>query len=267
MYVDEMLLKRSDQNYKATICLCYSSSPADYYKMEECLHWQEYQHYHALKYEKRKKSYLLGRYSAKKAFSYYVNEASLGNIFIQSGVFSQPVAVYEYGRNIQVSIAHCQDFGAAIAFPEAHPMGIDIEMIDRGKVDVLAEQMTNSEKKLIKSHHSHDAMLTFLWTVKEGLSKVLRTGLTAPLYIYEIEKIETECNCIFSYFKNFGQYKAISFALGNYICSIVYPLHTEINLDVSVLQKKFYFGLQEKDCVILHKHTIPVGTCAGNYWY
>lgn len=242
MYVEEILLKRADHNYKATICLCYISSPVDYCKMEEALHWQESEYYHTLKYEKRKKSFLLGRYSAKMAYSAYVNEDNLRNILIQHGVFSQPVAVNQNGCNIQVSIAHDRDFGAAIAFPEAHPMGIDIEMVDREKAEVLAEQMTNNEIELIKRYHSHYDMLTCLWTVKEGLSKVLKTGLTVPLYICEIKEIKMGCNCIFTYFTNFGQYKAVSYALGKYICSIVYPLYTEMNLDIRAIQhylKKF----------------------------
>jgi phosphopantetheinyl transferase (holo-ACP synthase) len=242
MYIDEILLKRSDQDYKATICLCHSSSPADYRKMEECLHWQEYQYYQTLKYEKRKKSYLLGRYSAKKAFSHYVNEANPGKILIQSGIFSQPVAVYEYGRNIQVSIAHCLDFGAAIAFPEAHPMGVDIEMAEWEKIRDFEEQITDNEKELIKSYYSKCVMLTVLWTVKEGLSKVLRAGLTASFNIYEIKIIEARGKCLVSFFKNFGQYKAVSFALGKYICSIVYPLQTAIDLDVMSLQDSFKFA-------------------------
>jgi len=239
MYAEEMSLKNGDCNYKATIFLLNSPSPAVYREMKEALHWKEYKYYHTFKYDKRKKSYLLSRYTAKKAFSAHIGENNLKSILIQPGVFTQPVAVYKYNRNTQVSISHCDDFGAALAFSEAAPMGIDIEMVDGEKNEVIKTQLTNSEKALLKSYYPYETMLTCLWTIKEGLSKVLKTGLTVPLNILEIQRLVTDSNCIISYFKNFGQYKAISFALGKYICSVVYPLQTEISLDIKAMKRAF----------------------------
>ncbi|MEG6511755.1 4'-phosphopantetheinyl transferase superfamily protein [Desulforamulus ruminis] len=240
MYTAEILLKRAGDLYKAGLCLCYASSPAAYRAMEKTLHPQEDRYYRTLQYEKRKKSYLLGRYCAKKAYAACVPEESTASIAIGSGVFSQPVIQCQNSRGLQVSIAHSHDFGAALAFPEAHPMGIDLEKIDPLKTAVLTEQMTRHELAFLQDHPCPEEMLTCLWSVKESLSKALKTGLTVPLQIYEIKEIRTRGRAILSNFRNFGQYQALSFALGGYICSMVYPLRTEMDLDVDTIQQ--YYG-------------------------
>lgn len=69
------------------------------------------------------------------------------------------------------------------------------------------------------------------WTVKEALSKALRTGFMSPLEIYELESMKIEARCWISEFKNFSQYQGRSFFLGHLIYSLVYPKN--INLKVN----------------------------------
>lgn len=85
------------------------------------------------------------------------------------------------------------------------------------------------------------AGLTLLWTAKEALSKVLRTGLMTPFEIFEISKIEINDNYTMCYYKNFTQYKAISFTVYKYMCSMVYPLKTRIKFDIYSVKEYFAF--------------------------
>jgi phosphopantetheinyl transferase (holo-ACP synthase) len=102
--------------------------------------------------------------------------------------------------------------------------------------------MTEKEKGLINSFpYSYSAMLIVLWTAKEALSKVLKTGMMTPFYVYEINKITAKNKYVISDFKNFAQYKGISFNLGSYVCTIVYPKSTEIYLNITYLKKVFNF--------------------------
>jgi 4'-phosphopantetheinyl transferase len=239
-YVDEITLRGTGKNLKANICFCYFPFQNNYQETEKFLHPEEQEYFNMLKFEKRKKSYLMGRYTAKKAISAFANEQNLENILIQQGVFNQPVTTCLFKQNIQVSITHCDDLGAAIAFPEALPMGIDIEKIDPCRNDVIASQMTVDEKELMKiSPYTPDADLTLLWTAKESISKILKTGLTTPFQIFEINKIENKGEYIVSYFKNFSQYYTVSFKLGNYMCSITYPRNMELDIDIKALKKMF----------------------------
>ena len=253
IYVDEFDLIRPENIFKATFCCSYFSSLADYKEIIKYLHPQEHNYYNTLKHEKRIRSYLMGRFVAKKAVAALSGKENLTNIYIQPGIFTQPIVVSDK-QNIQVSITHCDDFGAGLAFPEAHPMGIDLEKISHDKRYVLERQITKAEKELISScPFSYMAGLTLLWTVKEALSKVLKTGLMTPFEVFEISKIELYDEYAICYYQNFTQYKAISFTVYRYMCSIVHPLKTKIQLDIPSFKKNFAFieSLNEVEITVL----------------
>lgn len=124
--------------------LLFFSCKTDYGEIISHLHIQERNYYNTLKFEKRIRSYLSGRFVAKQAIAALTGEDKLTHIGIQSGVFTQPIVISNK-QNIQVSITHCEDYGAALAFPEAHPMGIDLEKINSSQNGVLAAQITEFE--------------------------------------------------------------------------------------------------------------------------
>lgn len=231
-YIDDLTLIRPENTFKATLCYCYLACTTNYDEPIQHLHHQECREYKTLKVTRRIRSFLVGRLAAKQAVAALTGEKELNGILIQSGVFSQPVVICEK-RNTQVSITHCEDYGMAIAFPEVHPMGIDLEKIDPLKRDVFAGQITAFENTLIvPAEIQYDVGLALLWTAKEALSKVLKTGLMAPFELFEVAKINFCENFITCYYKNFSQYKAISFSIGKYMCSIVYPLKTDLRIDI-----------------------------------
>lgn len=240
IYLEELILTRPEKVFKANCCFCYYPLWEHYQEIIKYLHPDERKYYETLKFEKRIRSYLIGRLTAKQAVAALTGETDLTRISIQSGIFTQPIVNLVDNQNIKVSITHCDDFGAAVAFPEAHPLGIDLEKIYRDKTEVLERQMTQTEKELIqKQPYSYETMLTLLWTAKEALSKVLKTGLMTPFRIYEIEKIEIMDNHLLSFYRNFAQYKTVSFHIGNYLCSIVHPLKTDMSLNIESLQRNF----------------------------
>lgn len=193
-----------------------------------------------LKFEKRKISYLVGRYAAKQAISVLIGEKNLKSILVQKGIFGHPIATCLHEQNVQVSISHCNRLGAALAFSEAHPLGIDIEEVNAARSRALEGQITFAEKELIKNlPFGYDRMLTVLWTAKEALSKILKTGLTTPFHLFEVNKLEANHDYTISFFENFMQYKAISFDVGFSVCSIVCPRKTEITINIPVIQRSF----------------------------
>ncbi|MBA4543501.1 MULTISPECIES: 4'-phosphopantetheinyl transferase superfamily protein [Thermoactinomyces] len=220
----ELILKGMDRNYMAGLCLCYSRRMMAYMQTVKFLQAKEREYFDTLQFERRIKSYLAGRYAGKRAVSFLIGEEKPERVLIEHGIFHQPVAVYPGSSKVQVSITHCDDLGAAIAFPEAVPMGIDIERICPEKKDVLERQLTVREQDLAKSiPFAYETALTLFWTVKESMSKVLKTGLTSSVGIFLIEKTEINDRVIVSHFVHFPQYCAASFIFEPYICSIAYP--------------------------------------------
>jgi phosphopantetheinyl transferase len=249
-YLGELKFQGLEDNFKANISFSYFSQINYYQEAVKYLHPQERKYYETLKFEKRIKSYLLGRYVAKLAVGAFTGEEKLESILIQQGILNQPIVTCPSQQNIQVSITHSDDFGAAVAFSEAYPIGIDLERISLNKTDILENQITETEKELIgqlvkTKLYSYEALLTLFWTAKEALSKVLKTGLLTPFTIYEIDKLEIKSGCIVSYFKNFAQYHNISFQLDHYMCAITCPKKTKPWIDISALKEKLGLTLTE----------------------
>lgn len=242
-YTEAVILKRPEGNLKAAICFFRLpvSFPLD--EIEKVLHPREAAYYNTLKFEKRKRSYLIGRYAAKQAIGAVVQEKDLRKILIEQGIFNQPVVSCEDKHNIQVSITHCDELGAAIAFREVHPMGIDLQGINTNKREVMESQATEDEKEIVtKLSRPYDTLLTVLWTAKEALSKVLKTGMMTPFTIYEVSTVEIQDDCLIGYFRNFAQYKTLSFEIDHHVCSIVFPEKTEIAIDLLALKEQIHSG-------------------------
>lgn len=206
----------------------YLNSAADLF-----LHPKEKAYLKNLKHPRRQKSFLLGRYCAKQAVACNIIDNALTDILIENGIFQQPVVYHPYYSNIQVSISHTDLFGAALSFPETHPMAIDIETMCETKMTVMQTQMTSDERKLSSAFSGNElALTTLLWTAKESLSKVLKCGCMIPFELLEVETLRDSDHFIMCYFKNFHQYQALSFPLFDNFCSIVYPKKTELKLEL-----------------------------------
>src|SRR5262249_41191329 len=93
------------------------------------LHQEEQDYLTSLSFAKRQHSYLLGRYVAKQALIRYNQNLTATVISIKSGIFENPIVHYPSFEKIQISLSHSEPLAAALAFPEEHPMGIDIELI------------------------------------------------------------------------------------------------------------------------------------------
>ena len=204
------------------------------------MHPNEQAFLNTLQHSRRQHSYLLGRYCAKKALAIYDNRKHSTEIYITNGVFQQPIVNSSMHDNPQVSISHTTTMGAALVFPEAHPMAIDIETIDQEKRSTILTQLTKHELELIYSV-SNTLPLQLLWTIKEAVSKVLKCGLTIPFELLEVELLVQQGNLFLSYFKNFPQYKVTSFLLSDTICSIVYPRKTLLNIDFTGIKERWLY--------------------------
>jgi 4'-phosphopantetheinyl transferase EntD len=240
-YINDITLIGTKENIKASLCLCHLLNQTAYDNAKKCLDIKEEDYYSSLKFDRRRRSYILGKYVAKQAICAYSKD-DIKNINIFKGVFNQPIAKCINKQNVQVTITHSNNFGGAIAFPELVPMGIDIEKIDSDNTNVIEAELTNREKELIKNLPcNYDKSMTLLWTIKESLSKALKTGLMVPLKIYEISNVDVKENYTISSFKNFMQYNTISFNIGEFMLSFTYPKNTELVININNIKNKFNY--------------------------
>lgn len=197
----------------------------------ELLHPEEKRHYHQLKYDRQKRAYLLGRVAAKRAIRALAPRVASSDIFIDAGVFGFPVVRSRSLENVQVSISHTDEVGLALAYPEAHPLGIDTERIDAERSASVESVLDEQEHLLLRGLPlPHPVGLTLLWTAKESLTKVLRTGLTLDLKLAAVKSLVRTDHVWVSHFGNFGQYKSLSLITSDRVCSVVLPEKTSIDL-------------------------------------
>ena len=232
VYANKIFLKREGANFKAGFCTV-NNELSELIKETGVLHSEEKAYYEALKIDRRKASYLLGRIAAKQAVLELVNNKTIDSFSIGFGVFYFPVVKYLQNENIQVSITHCDTIGIALAYPEEHPLGIDVEKINPKNTETMRSLIVDREYDLISLHFLEISIgSTLIWTIKEALSKVLKTGLTIDFKILEIETLENIGSTYVSTFKYFSQYKAVSKKIGSHVCSVVLPKNTTCNLNV-----------------------------------
>ncbi|REC60774.1 hypothetical protein DRF65_19385 [Chryseobacterium pennae] len=199
-------------------------------KLAYLLSGKEEKEYHHFRFEKRKISYILGRASAKLAISNLLPDIQSSSISIGHGVFGFPV-VTGLSENIRVSISHCSNLGVALAFPEEHPVGIDIEQIDFKKTDLIKQFVTLDDRNCFPGiTEAEEAFMH--WSAMEALSKILNTGLTLDFKFLTLNKSRPLTNDVWEcHFKNFSQYKGIMFKTVTHVCSVVIPAKSEMELN------------------------------------
>lgn len=242
MYTEQLMLKREDIVMKAAVSFVHAVCRDDAALDPEIFHSDECSYFESLLFQRRKSNFLLGRLSAKQAASVLLREQNLRNISVETGVFGQPLLRTTGVPGYQVSIAHCDEIGTAVVFPEAHPMGIDIERISPNRNKTMESQLTTEERERIaavRGVEEYSVLLTVSWTVKEAISKILRSGFTASLQVLEINEIRFNSGCFRSTFSHFPQYAAQSYRLGNYIFTIAAPKKTEWSINMSQLYEQF----------------------------
>lgn len=229
--VTKLELIRDKQQFQAYVALLNGELAALSLNLED-LHPNEKAVYQQYQYNRRKESYLLGRLSAKEAILPLTNISSPKSIWIDTGVFQFPIVKCPNNSNIQVSISHCDTIGFSVAYPEAHPMGIDVEKIHADRTTTLLSQLTQKEQLLLtKKNNSTIANYTALFSIKEALSKVIRTGMMLDFKFLEVDAVNINQQVIACTFTHFGQYKAYAYLSEEYVFSIVLPKRTQVNLE------------------------------------
>lgn len=170
---------------------------------------------------------MLGRVAGKKVISEIIGEDG-ELIFIDFGIFKFQVIKSTKNHNIQVSISHCDNIGIVIAFPEEHPLGVDIERIQDKNLEGIKNQLTIAELNLLTAAEIEFPIGSL---IKEAISKIFKTGLTNEFKIFEIKSLIKRGSIYHSTFTNFLQYKAITFQSGDYVCSIVVPQNSIADLE------------------------------------
>lgn len=190
----------------------------------------EREYFSSLRFERRQKSYLDGRYAAKLALREAISEPDLRSIQIVKGVFEQPIVRCERNAGWAVTLSHAESLAIGLAYPAGHPMGVDVERIDETRHETILSQLSQQEISWVESVAAgRHEVATALWTAKEALSKILTTGLMSPVQIYSLAEFNQINSGLFEVqFQNFAQYKALVWTGRRHVMSIAMPKQSMI---------------------------------------
>lgn len=192
------------------------------------LHPSELARMHGFSSPVRRNGFRLGRIAAKRALSAWLSPAQCASTLIGSGAFGQPVLSAPF----DVSLSHSESTAVAVASPSGFPMGIDIEFLsdEPSRIRALEGQMTEGEQTLGKLHFpSRSALLHGLWSAKEALSKVLRTGLGTPFSVLEISEISSHEGIRLLNFRHFFPYSVVQITGPDKVISLCFPSQGKVD--------------------------------------
>lgn len=225
----KLILKREETGFVAGYGIC-DVAHQEVDGLTELLHANEVAVMSDYKHQTRKESYFGGRLACKLALG-EITDQDARSIDIGRGVFDFPVVKGIIMGSLQVSIAHCKKVAVALAFPEAHPLGVDIEFVSSENHAAIDSQLTASERKMTTDEKEEDAAQHMIWSMKEALSKVLKTGLMINFKLLEVADYEKAAIFHTANFKHHHQYKSIGFGVGNFVCTMVMPRKTSCDIE------------------------------------
>lgn len=96
--------------------------------------------------------------------------------------------------------------------------------------------MTDQEITTLKEQFEESATYyTALFSIKEALSKVLKTGMMLDFKILETKDLRLHQGFLECHFTHFGQYKGFVFFTEHYVVAVVLPART--SMDTSVIKE------------------------------
>lgn len=144
-----------------------------------------------LRFEKRRREWLMGRWTAKKLLTAQLGCAP-GELSIEPEAGGAPV-VWREGERAPgcLSISHRGDRAMA-AWTDVHGMriGVDLELVGEANPAWMVDYLTETEWGLCSGQGPHWPYL--VWSVKEAVLKALRTGLRVDTREIEVLPREGE---------------------------------------------------------------------------
>lgn len=158
----------------------------------ELAHWQ------TLRVENKRQSALQGRIAAKRALGAALGEDDFTKIEIARGTFGQPLVRHPRALGIDVTLSHAHGLAVALAYPDALPMGIDLEQVAAASAQTVLAEMQLSEAERVWLAQQGAAPFPIdqatacgmLWSAREALGKSLKTGLNSPLGVFALDKLD-----------------------------------------------------------------------------
>ena len=138
----------------------------------------------SLRFEKRRRDWRLGRWTAKLAMAAYRNlpgnSQTLRDAEIRPAASGAPEVFFaDQPAAVTISLSHRDGIAICAVAPSNVALGCDIEIIEPRSAGFIADYFTTEEKEFVARACVNDRsrLLALLWSGKESALKALREGL------------------------------------------------------------------------------------------
>jgi len=158
------------------------------------LHSSEKEVLSGFRFIKKRKDWLLGRWTAKNAVKYFLRDThqdlSFQSIEVVAAVDGAPeVYCNEHHLPAHISLSHSDGTGfCTVSSPEIK-IGCDLEKIEPRSESLIKDHFTDHEQKLIlTSDKAFQALWeNLIWSAKESALKALRKGLRIDTLMINVD--------------------------------------------------------------------------------
>jgi 4'-phosphopantetheinyl transferase len=137
-----------------------------------------------MRFAKRRGDWRLGRWTAKRALSAFLDIPAHPEIFKKMDIRSAPSGAPEVffanqPATVAISLSHRAGIAACAVAMSGAEMGCDLEMVEPRSDAFVADYFTNEEQALVARTSPADRprLLALLWSAKESALKALHEGL------------------------------------------------------------------------------------------
>ncbi len=129
--------------------------------------------------EKRRRDWLLGRWTAKQLLRGVVGDQySLTEIAVLSELDGAPLVCIEGLPSPVLSISHSRGHSFCAMVQDGAALGADLEWIEPRVPGFVEDYFTEDEQALVQDAPLPEILITAIWSAKEAALKALRLGLT-----------------------------------------------------------------------------------------
>lgn len=151
---------------------------------------EEYLQFDKMRFEKRRRDWSLGRWTAKRAVALCLNIPNDIDVFAQMEIRAAPsgapyVFFFNQPAAVSISLSHCHGYAFCVVGPPRATLGCDLELVEARDKSFPASYFTENEQSLLAQASSDEQPLlaTLFWSAKESALKALHIGL----------RLETTC--------------------------------------------------------------------------
>lgn len=152
-----------------------------------------------LRFAKRRNDYLLGRFTTKSAVAGVLglplDGCSLGRIEVRNRSHGDErgapeVWIDDDPASVEISITDRAGWGVCVVTPPGPRLGCDLELVEPRSAAFVADYLTRSEQSFVaeaEDEIGHQLRANLVWSAKESVLKVLRTGLRRDTRSVEVD--------------------------------------------------------------------------------